>query len=449
MNRITQRWLGPQASRWLAVAGTAAALVAAAAVPAAAAPPAGPPTGPTGGAAARYPVATGSLDPHPACATPAPGHMACQAIVDTGLHWTGRAWTTSAGAEASTKTAPPQTTPDTGQPAPFMAADLRDAYRLPSGLLGGRQTIAVVDAYDAPRIEADLAEYRAANGLPPCDDDFPCFDKVNQRGEHGDYPPPNRGWALEASLDVQMASAICPNCKVVLVEADDNTFASLAAAEDEAAALGADMISNSYGAIEQPGELDLAEHYDHPGIAITVSSGDAGFGASVPAAFASVTAVGGTTLYRDDSLHGWSELGWRGAGSGCSAYVRRPAWQHDGLCRMRAMADVAAVADPSTPVAVYDTYTYPGWVAVGGTSAAAPIVAGVYALAGNAGTIGQGASWLYHHRRRLSDVTAGPSSWSNIAPRSNGSCGGSYLCTTRRGYDGPTGWGSPNGIGGF
>jgi subtilase family serine protease len=329
-----------------------------------------------------------------------------------------------------------------------MAADLQSAYQLPSALLGSRQTIAIVDAYDDPNAASDLAAYRAANHLPTCDATFPCFEKVNQEGQQGSYPAPDAGWAVEESLDVDMASAICPNCKIILVEGNDNTIPSLGAAENEAAALGANVISNSYGAAEYDGELsDLGSDYDHPGIAITASSGDTGFGAQVPAALSTVIAVGGTSLYRDDSSRGWAETAWQYAGSGCSINVPKPAWQHDPLCSHRTVADVSAVADPATPVAIYDSYGTPGWVAVGGTSVASPLIAGVYALAGNTGSITPGA-YLYAHQGDLSDVTY-HADLSNPAPQSNGDCGGSYLCTAATGYDGPTGLGTPHGIGAF
>jgi subtilase family serine protease len=235
-----------------------------------------------------------------------------------------------------------------------------------------------------------------------------------------------------------MASAACPTCHILLVEADNNTTASLGAAEDKAAALGANVISNSWGAPEYNTELAYASHFRHPGIAITAASGDWGFGVFVPAVYSTVTAVGGTTLYRSATPRGWAETAWQGGGSGCSAYVAKPSWQKDRLCGKRTVADVAAVADPNTPVAVYDTYSYGGWVYVGGTSVASPLVAGVYALAGNTAAITPGG-YLYAHHRSLFDVTSG----------SNGDCGGSYLCTAVKGYDGPTGWGTPDGTGAF
>ena len=249
------------------------------------------------------------------------------------------------------------------------------------------------------------------------------------------------GWAEEISLDLDMASAICPSCNILLVEARTNSFANLAAAVDRAAALGATVISNSYGGSEYSGEVNDESHFNHAGVAaITVSSGDNGYGVEFPAASRYVTAVGGTTLRRASNARGWSETVWSGAGSGCSAYISKPTWQTDGGCARRTVADVSAVADPNTGVSVYDTFRlHPGgWLVFGGTSVSAPIIAGVYALAGNASSINYG-SFSYSNLSSLFDVTAG----------SNGSCGGSYLCTGTLGYDGPTGNGTPNGTGAF
>jgi hypothetical protein len=370
-----------------------------------------------------------------ACATPARHRMACLAIVDSSP--AGRPLTRA------------QATAD--GLAPYQAADLQSAYKLPSTLLGERQTIAIVDAYDDPDAEANLATYRTANNLPVCSTANGCFAKVNQDGQQGSYPPPSPAgddWALEESLDLDMASAICPNCDITLVEANSNNDSDLYTAENEAAMLGASVISNSWGGAEYTGEAtDCTTYFTHPGIAITASAGDSGFGVNFPSACGGVTAVGGTTLYQNSSTRGWHETVWNdlasgygATGSGCSVYIAKPSWQHDPLCGMRTTADVSAVADPLTPVAVYDTYKPErGWVAVGGTSAAAPIIAGVYALAGNAAAVGPGASYVYAHHQHLYDVTSG----------SNGDCGGSYLCTAKKGYDGPTGWGTPHGIGAF
>jgi subtilase family serine protease len=303
---------------------------------------------------------------------------------------------------------------------------------------GSGQTIGIVDAYDDPNIQNDLNTFDSYYGLPACSTG--CFTKINQTGGTS-YPSRNAGWALEISLDVETAHEVCPNCKIVLVEASSNSLANLGAAENEAAAWGATVISNSYGGGEYSGEVsDQATYFTHPGIAITASSGDGGYGVEFPAAASTVTAVGGTTLKLNSNNTWLSESVWSGAGSGCSAYVAKPSWQADSGCTRRAVADVSADADPNTGAAVYDSVRYQGqsgWFQVGGTSLASPLVAAVYALAGNASSID--GSYPYSQASSLHDVTTG----------SNGSCGGSYLCTAKPGYDGPTGLGSPNGTGGF
>jgi len=328
--------------------------------------------------------------------------------------------------------------PGGGSPSGYNPADLLSAYKLPSSsTVGSGQTVAIVDAYDDPKAESDLGTYRAQFGLSACTTANGCFRKVNQTGGTT-YPRGNKGWAQEISLDLDMVSAICPNCHILLVEATTNSFSNLAAAVDEAAALGANEISNSYGGSEYSNEVTDQSHYNHPGIAITVSSGDSGYGVQFPAASQYVTAVGGTTLNKASNSRGWSEAVWSGAGSGCSAYITKPTWQKDSGCSRRTVADVAADADPNTGVSVYDTYHETGWLVFGGTSVASPIIASVYALAGNASSVTYG-SYSYSHTSSLFDVTSG----------SNGSCGGSYLCTGVVGYDGPTGNGTPDSTGGF
>lgn len=372
---------------------------------------------------------------HNACLPAAPGRATCLTVITSmpvpGAH--GRALTRQPAGYGI-------------MPQPYLAADLRSAYKLPSTLPGTGQTVAIVDAYDDPNAASDLAAYRAANHLPACDTAFPCFTKLNQQGKEGGYPAPDSGWAVEESLDVDMVSAICPDCKVLLVEASDASDTNLALAENEAVKLGATVISNSYGEPEYHGELaKLGAAYHHPGVVIAAASGDWGFGTYLPAALPSVIAVGGTSLFpAPGTARRWSETAWTGAGSGCSVYVAKPAWQHDPLCANRTVSDVSAVADPVTPVAIYDSYNQAGWVAVGGTSVASPIIAGVYALAGNGASINPG-QYLYAHTARLFDVTSG----FEYTTGANGDCGGSYLCMPVRGYDGPTGNGTPDGTGAF
>jgi subtilase family serine protease len=275
--------------------------------------------------------------------------------------------------------------------------------------------------------------YRSQFGLPPCTTANGCFKKVNQSGVQGSYPRANVGWSEEEALDLDMASATCPNCQIILVEANSASTADLGASVDTAVALGANVVSNSYGGGEN-GAAAADVHYTHPGVSITVSSGDNGFGVEYPASSPHVTAVGGTSLHR--SGNSFSETAWAGAGSGCSGVFAKPAWQTDTGCANRTVADVSAVADPQTGVAVYWTnHNKGGWLVFGGTSVAAPLVAGVYALAGD----GAGADKAYAHKSSLHDVTSG----------SNGNCGGTYLCTAGPGYDGPTGLGTPNGTGAF
>jgi N-acetylneuraminic acid mutarotase len=329
-------------------------------------------------------------------------------------------------------------------------ADLSSAYALPANG-GAGQTVAIVDAFDDPNAEADLATYRTQFGLPACTTANGCFRKVDQRGGTN-YPVPNAGWAGEISLDVDMVSAVAPAAHILLVEADDNGNDNLGAAVDEAVALGAKYVSNSYGSGytsapgsgEDPSEVtDGDPHYNHPGVAVVASTGDDDFGVSYPAASQYVTAVGGTTLVPDSSARGWTESVWNnsfgGPGSGCSLYEAKPAWQTDSGCDMRTEADVSADADPLTGVAVYDTYQDSGWGVFGGTSASSPIIASVFADAGTPVANTYPSSYPYANTSHLNDVTTG----------NNGTCSPAYLCTAGTGYDGPTGLGTPNGLSAF
>lgn len=318
-------------------------------------------------------------------------------------------------------------------PSGYGPVQFRTGYSL-TATGSSTTTIGIVDAYDDPNIESDLAVYSKQYGLPPCTTANGCFRKVNQTGGTS-YPKQNAGWSLEISLDVEIAHAICPNCNILLVEANSNQFADLNAAEDYAVA-HANVVSNSWGGSESSGETSYDSHFNHIGTPITFSSGDSGYGVEYPAASQYVTAVGGTTLKLNSNNTWSSETVWSGAGSGCSAYEPKPSWQTDSGCIRRTVADVAADADPNTGAAVYDTVRYQGrsgWFQVGGTSLSSPLIAAVYALAGNAASTVDG-SYPYGHTSSLRDVTSG----------SNGSCSGSYLCTGKPGYDGPTGNGTPN-----
>ncbi len=330
----------------------------------------------------------------------------------------------------------------TSGPSGYNPTDLLSAYALASAAAtnGTGQTVAIVDAYDDPNAESDLGVYRSQFGLAACTTANGCFRKVNQTGGTS-YPSANQGWAEEISLDLDMVSAICPNCHILLVEASSNSDANLYRAENEAATLAATQISNSWSGGEYSGETsDSSTYFNHPSIAITAATGDSGYsaGTQFPASSQYVTAVGGTSLSKaSGTSRGWSETAWSGAGSGCSAYITKPSWQTDSGCPKRTEADVSAVADPSTGVSVYDTYGDNGWLVFGGTSVATPIIASYYALVGT-GAGDDSAHYVYQHSTWLNDVTAG----------STGSCSGSYLCTAETGYDGPTGLGTPNGAAG-
>jgi subtilase family serine protease len=323
--------------------------------------------------------------------------------------------------------------------------DFWSAYNLPYSTGGAGQTVAIVDAFDYPTAESDLNAFSAQFGLPACTTANGCFRKVNQDGGSNvrKYRA-NSGWALEAALDLETAHAICPSCKILFVETQTNAFANLSAGVNTAAALGANAISNSYGGgefVQETGST-YGGAYNHPGVAITVSSGDSGFGVQFPASSPYVTAVGGTTLTRGGGSRGWSETAWNGAGSGCSAFVAAPSWQTSATaCARRAVADVSADADPASGMSVYDTTAYQGqtgWFQVGGTSLAAPLIAGVYGLAGDAGTTSYPVARAWTNHGSFNDVTSG----------SNGTCG-TPQCSAGAGWDGPTGWGTPWGLAGF
>jgi subtilase family serine protease len=337
-------------------------------------------------------------------------------------------------------------------------SSLQSAYNLTSASASGGagESVAVVDAYNDPNAVSDVATYRSAWGLPACNSTTGagCLSVVNQHGAASPLPANSgtTGWATEESLDVDMVSAICPNCHIYLVEANaPNTFALGTAVNSAVNKLHVDYVSNSYGGSQsnQDGTYDT-DYYQHAGKAIVASAGDSGYGVAYPAASQYVTSVGGTTLLQTGVGRGWTETVWglpgnpeeEGTGGGCAnKYEARPSWQKYKVtgCVNRLDNDVAAVADPNTGVAMYDTYDQSGWLEVGGTSVASPIIASVYALADNLVAGVYPSSDSYSHTSDLYDVTSG----------SNGSCKKTIWCNAATGYDGPTGNGTPNGTGGF
>jgi subtilase family protein len=358
-----------------------------------------------------------------------PGHYSCFALRRTDV-----APLSAAAAARSTFTAQ-------AGPAGFHPADLVAAYGLPSNR-GGGQTVYIIDAYNDPNAEADLAVYRSQFGLPPCTTANGCFRKLNQNGATSPLPANNTGWSGEIALDLDMVSAICPLCHITLIEANDPSINMLAAV-GQATSMGAKFVSMSWGGTESASAPTFDNAYFAPtGVVYAASSGDNGYagGTIYPASSNRVIAVGGTSLSHSGNARGWAEAAWSGAGSGCSAYEAKPGWQSGiGACTKRAATDISADADPNTGVSVYLTYGGSGWAVYGGTSAAAPIVAAAYALAGPQPNSASPAKTLYAHRGRLNDVTSG----------STGTCSPAVLCAAGLGWDGPTGLGTPQGLGAF
>ncbi len=316
-----------------------------------------------------------------------------------------------------------------GTPGGYGPSDLQTAYGLTSDADKGRgESVAVVDAYDDPNAASDLNAYRSRFGLPACPVSNGCFTKQQYTSQA------NTGWAGEESVDVDMVSAICPNCKILLVEAASASIADFSTAERYATA-HADYVSNSWSGNE--GTTTYDGDYKVSCGAIAAATGDRGYNtiAQWPAILPSVIGVGGTSLA---SISPRAETAWSGAGSSCSKIYAKPSFQNalNTACSMRAQADVSADADPSTGVAVYDTFHRRGWLVFGGTSVATAIVASVFALEGKTGVDFPGN--LYAHPSSLNDITSG----------SNGACG-VPLCTAAPGWNGPTGLGTPKGIGAF
>ncbi|HEX3758353.1 MAG TPA: S53 family peptidase [Kofleriaceae bacterium] len=341
---------------------------------------------------------------------------------------------------------------DAATPTGYGPSELQDAYRIdPSVTVTDHPTVAVVGAYGYAALESDLAAYRAHYGLPACTTASGCLRVVNQGGQSAPLPPDppaSDDWTVEAALDLDMVSAACPACSLLVVEANNSDVANLYAAEDEAAALGPTVITNSWGAPEGSDLASAEAHFDHPGIAIFVAAGDFGYndqfsstgtGPDYPGTSAHVIAVGATRLVRDATARGWGETAWSvtggrdrsAGGSACSTHIAKPAYQTDSPCAFKATTDIAAVGDPATGVAVYNAGSA-GWITVGGTSAAAPLVAAIFAETGN-GAQSSGA-FLAAHASALNDVVTG----------NNGTCSDSKLCNAGVGWDGPTGYGTPN-----
>jgi hypothetical protein len=398
--------------------------------------------------------------------------MQCQSIVATSAKAKAAAKDAAqAAVSARAKGESPKATVSSN--GPLTPADLQAAYGLTSASSsdGLGETVAIVDAFYDQTAQSDLATYRSEFGLLTCGSDTSspqagCLNVYNENGANlandpGAAPPLSPSgddWVGETSLDLEMVSAICPNCTIDLIEANSDLLPDLGKAEDEAVSLGAKFVSNSWSNIDYPGESAYDGYFNHPGVATTFASGDFGYAAGYPASSQFVTSVGGTYL-DENASDDWTSTVWNDNGSentddiagatasGCSAGEPQPSWGPDSpdstsssLCANRTENDVSAVADAPSGVDIYSSDCN-GFCDAYGTSAATPIIAAIYALAGTPAANTYPASYPYAHPSDLTQVTSG----------SDGTCESSrqYLCNAGHslsgGYNGPGGLGTPNG----
>jgi hypothetical protein len=374
------------------------------------------------------------------CPAPShPGQMTCMSIIATRPHHAS-GWVVPASASNS-----------------YGPSDLRSAYKIASQAArdGGRRLVAIVDAFKDPNAASNLATYRRHFHLSACTTRNRCLKIVNQFGHTSPLPAANQSWALEESLDLDMVSAICPKCHILLVEARSAQTSDLGTAENTAIAKGARYVSNSWSGGEFFGQDQFNSDFNHAGDVLDFAAGDSGYAPAYPTDLQYVTAIGGTSLRHAKNKRGWSENVWGaansqaiqdGTGGGCSGLEPKPSWQRADAtsphgCLLRTENDVSAVADPNTGVLIYDTFQEPGLFEIGGTSAATPIITAIYALAGTPTRGSYPSEYPYLHASHLFDVTSG----------TNGKCEKfrPYLCHGERGYDAPTGLGTPNGTGAF
>lgn len=365
---------------------------------------------------------------------------------------------TSSRADASTGTTP----------AGYGPSDLRSAYNLASAAASGGTDakVAVIGAFDDPSAASDLATYRSTYVLPACTAASGCFSEVNENGQSSPLPTGNdnggASWARADAIGLDMVSAVCPNCHILLVEASNAQASDMGTAVDSAVQLGARYVIIGWS-LEGMLSSALENDFNHPGVAIVAAAGDRGFYpfccagmGSYPADSQYVTSVGGTTLTRAANARGWSESVWgppaagndySATSSGCeNSFYGKPSWQTDTGCAGRTQNDVSAVADPNTPVAFYNSsWGDPGWVRGGGTAVSAAIVGSVYALAGTPAAGTYPASYPYLHTTDLYPVTTG----CDVPGCNDGPGQPAYLYEAGPGYNGPAGWGTPDGTSAF
>ena len=325
------------------------------------------------------------------------------------------------------------------KPSGVSPAEIKKVYNLPA--TGGKGTIAIIDAYDDPNMESDLAVFDKQYNLPACTAANGCFEKHKMASSTAS----DSGWAMETSLDVEWAHAIAPTAKILLVEAKTPSGANLLSAIDYATSRkDVIAISMSWGGAEFSDELSYDTHFvdkANPAAAFFASSGDDGAGASWPASSPNVIGVGGTSLALASSGALIAESAWSGSGGGVSAYEKEPVWQTaykiSKAGGMRAIPDVSYDADPASGYSIYITTgtvakAKGAWDTVGGTSAGAPQWAAIQALGGSAVL-----ARFYSDKASTSTLKY----FRDITSGSNGAC--AYYCDARKRYDYVTGLGSP------
>jgi hypothetical protein len=424
------------------------------------------------------PTASAVVSPRTAQALPAGDRQACAAPTRLWVEQCQLIVHSSKASKARSSATP--AAPVTGSYGP---SDLQAAYNLASAASanGTGTTVAIVDAYADPNLTSDLAHYRANYGLTACTTaPAPgCLTVLNQNGTAsltGIPADSTGGWEGEQALDVEMVSAICPNCNIVMYEANSDNLSDLGTAENTAAAKYK-FVSNSWsGLFDTPGESFYdTQYFNHPGVVTAFASGDFGYGAEYPASSELVTSVGGTYLTMSNGARA-SETVWNDSigatGSGCSAGEPKPSWQTDtgsSGCANRTENDVAAVASGPDGIALYDSYNSSAggvtcndsgvsgddWCKAYGTSVATPIITSVYALAGTPAANTYPSQYLYQNSAStgFNRITSGSNVISGTGAMTCES-NRQYLCnagSTYAGstYNGVTGWGTPNGVSAF
>jgi hypothetical protein len=456
-------------------------------------------------------MAVGTVSPLPAsdytvkaaCPAPAPGHAACLALRLLARTRAARAYDHPIGITRAAIAAPTAAPSPSAGDLGLRPQDLHSVYVLPTDA-PSTQTIALVDAYNDPNAEADLKSYDTEFGLPECTKADGCFKQVNQSGKTSPLPFPQsesnltnaktlcgpgdeeacflakeaEGWSVEISLDIETARATCQNCHIALVEADSTEYTDLEAAEETAAHLPANEISNSWGGpecIERGLCAGESSAFNHPGIVITAAAGDYGYlnwleasqspYPDFPSDLPQVIAVGGTRLSPLSEHGAWTgesvwndggetagghKDGYGAGGGGCSTQFTAASWQKAvsdwsqvGCGSKRAVADVSADADPYSGVAIYDSseecatpyleeierggkketveQVLEDWCTIGGTSLASPLVASIYALAGGAHGV------MYPARTLYEKAAESPGSLHDVTEGSNGRCASPFV----------------------